>query len=149
MEHLPVCNTPLTGPVKEYSLSNTDEYNELCKVLYTGGSLAVVVNDEVLFNYFKEYEDITANKVSFKNSITTQNIHNTLTKNIHKSILVYFNLSNKVNTLNIYRLFNNYILRMHLEYDPATKKYKLQHFISETPIDTSVVAAYKSLISMI
>jgi hypothetical protein len=154
MEHLPVCNVPIASSPKnvknEYSASNKDEYKQLCDTLnmYTYGSLAVVVNNEVLFNHFNDFKNSLASTVSFKNIINTKNIKCGLQNDIHKNILLYFNNFNRstiVNTMDIYNLLDNYIIRHHVEYDPTTKIYKLSGFYSSDYIPEHDISFYNEI----
>lgn len=155
IDNLPLCNVPMSDEFKEkyglakkeeystsYSNSDSNEYKLLCEELeglIGADCWAVIANGEELFNNYKDHERFITDTSFFKNSIIAHTIRKALYKNIHLSILMHFNESNKVNTLDIY-MFQTDSWKVHVEYDPTAKKYKVSCFTSSATDGKSLLS---------
>ena len=149
-DNLPLCNIPMSQELKdrfaleateEYSTFNKEEYDVLCKEiegLIGADCWAVVANNEVLFNSYN------SQSVSIKNHIQNDIIRKELYTDIHGAVLMHFNRSDKVNTLDIY-MWETDSWKVRVEYDPTSKKYTVSCFTSSDCV--SLVASCKSLLS--
>ena len=111
---LPILNNEFTPTElfftrNSYSISNAEQYHELCSELeeYIGADChAFTIDNEVIFNSFEE-------ELSFANQLKQDIYRDYLTRNIHSYLLCKINRRNRVTVFKIYMFrTNSYIVEV-------------------------------------